>query len=143
MLTITYDVIYSNSGQFSTHISLDGVLGATGMPVENANVTAGEDQVIYLINPTDEKNESSLLLQNYPNPFNPSTVINYTLTKPDFISLKIYNSLGQQIAILVNEYKGTGEYQVSFNASGLSSGIYFYEARTSEYTEIRKMNLVR
>jgi hypothetical protein len=87
------------------------------------------------------------LSQNYPNPFNPATVIRYIIDKKQFVSLKIYNILGKEVATLVNEEKPAGEYTVEFDGSsvadGLPSGIYFYQLRTANYTETKKMTLLK
>jgi hypothetical protein len=85
------------------------------------------------------------LHQNYPNPFNPETTISYTLTKSDFVELKIYDLLGREMAVLVNEFKNAGTYKVSFNAAvhGLTSGVYFYTLRSSGHTQTRKFSLVK
>jgi photosystem II stability/assembly factor-like uncharacterized protein len=83
------------------------------------------------------------LEQNYPNPFNPSTTINYTIAKPDLVKIAVYNTLGQKIKELVNEVKGTGSYSISFNASSISSGIYFYKIETSEFSQVKKMILLK
>ncbi|MEO6695977.1 MAG: T9SS type A sorting domain-containing protein [Ignavibacteria bacterium] len=64
--------------------------------------------------------------QNYPNPFNPKTVISYKLAASSFISLKVYNSLGKEVAVLVNQQQNVGSYEIDFDASGLASGVYFY-----------------
>lgn len=83
------------------------------------------------------------LEQNYPNPFNPSTRINYSIKNEGFVSLKVYNILGQQIANLVNEVKTPGNYSINFNASDLSSGIYLYKIESNGFTQTKKMILVR
>lgn len=83
------------------------------------------------------------LEQNYPNPFNPSTRINYSIKNEGFVSLKVYNILGQQVANLVNEVKTPGNYSVNFNASDLSSGIYLYKIESNGFTQTKKMILVR
>lgn len=91
-----------------------------------------------------------LLEQNYPNPFNPTTKIKYSI--PSVISteggnlnvvLKVYDILGKQIASLVNEEKPAGNYEINFNAVGLSSGVYFYKLQTGSFTETKKMILLR
>jgi hypothetical protein len=81
--------------------------------------------------------------QNYPNPFNPSTVINYQLPKDGLVSLKVYDILGREVRTLVNEIKSPGKYSVSFNASNLASGIYFYRLQANDYTCIKKMILTK
>jgi plastocyanin len=83
------------------------------------------------------------LNQNYPNPFNPTTVISYQLQKAGPVTLKIYNILGTEIASLVNEFQSEGQYNVSFSGSELSSGVYFYELKTSEFNDIKKMILAK
>ncbi|GBD86097.1 hypothetical protein BMS3Abin03_00006 [bacterium BMS3Abin03] len=81
--------------------------------------------------------------QNYPNPFNPSTKINYQLPKRSFVTLKVYDVLGNEVATLVNEEKPVGEYEVEFNAEGLPSGIYFYQLRAGSFVDTKKMLLVK
>jgi len=83
------------------------------------------------------------LLQNYPNPFNPTTSRQYAIGSRQFVTLKVYDLLGIEIATLVNEEKPAGEYEIKFNASGLPSGIYFYQLRSGNYTETKKMVLIR
>ncbi len=83
------------------------------------------------------------LNQNYPNPFNPSTVIRYTLSNGGKTTLKIYNLLGQEIAALVDEVQSAGEHKVKWNASGMASGVYLYKLASGNFSEIRKMILLR
>ncbi len=84
---------------------------------------------------------SYFLEQNYPNPFNPSTKINYGLKESGFVSLKVYNILGTEVATLVNEYKPAGNYKVDFDASQLASGVYIYSLKTNNFVQTRKMIL--
>ena len=79
------------------------------------------------------------LLQNYPNPFNPTTNIQYAIGIRQFMTLKVYDVLGKEIATLVNEEKSAGNYEVEFNASHLSSGIYYYQLRSGDFVETKKM----
>jgi Ca-activated chloride channel family protein len=83
------------------------------------------------------------LAQNYPNPFNPSTTISYSLPKTAIVMLRIFNTLGQEVALLVYERKEAGIYQVTWNASNVPSGIYFYRLQAGEYVETKKMVLLR
>lgn len=83
------------------------------------------------------------LEQNYPNPFNPTTNIKFSLPKATNVQLVIYNSMGQEVKSLVNEFKTAGSYTVDFNASELASGTYFYKLITSDFTETKKMTLVK
>ena len=83
------------------------------------------------------------LSQNYPNPFNPSTMINYEIPKSSFVTLKVYDILGREIATLINEEKPTGSYKITFNASKYSSGVYFYKLSAGNYTQVKKMVLIK
>ena len=82
------------------------------------------------------------LVQNYPNPFNPSTIISYSLPKTASVSLRIFNALGQEVAMLVNEQKPPGYYQVQWNAN-VPSGVYFYRLQAGEFVETKKMMLIK
>ena len=87
-----------------------------------------------------------LLKQNYPNPFNPSTKINYEIPTTGFVSLRVYDVLGNEIATLVNEKQNAGEYNIDFNAGqygNVSSGVYFYKLTVGEFTETKTMLLVK
>jgi len=83
------------------------------------------------------------LYQNYPNPFNPETNIKFDLAKSDFVSLKVFDTKGREVANLVNEKLSTGSYTVKFNAGNLSSGVYYYSLRTAGNTITNKMLLVK
>jgi len=83
------------------------------------------------------------LYQNYPNPFNPTTNIKFQISKIGFVRLKIYNSLGIEIKTLVNEKLGPGTYEALFNGNGLSSGIYFYKLETENFTDVKKLVLIK
>jgi Secretion system C-terminal sorting domain len=83
------------------------------------------------------------LSQNYPNPFNPDTKIEYKITNAGFVSLKVYEILGRVAAILVNEVKQPGNYEVQFDGDKFPSGIYFYRLNAGNYSEIKKMVLMR
>lgn len=84
-----------------------------------------------------------VLEQNYPNPFNPTTNISFSLPKEGFTRLNIYNVLGQQVASLVNENLKAGKYNYTFDASKLSTGVYFYSLQTTDYSLTKKMLLVK
>jgi hypothetical protein len=93
------------------------------------------------LSPTAPK--TFLLEQNYPNPFNPSTTIRYQLPVASEVKLEVYDVLGKKIATLVNERQSAGSYQVVWNASGLSSGTYFYRLQAGTFTQTKKMILVK
>ena len=81
--------------------------------------------------------------RNYPNPFNPSTKINWQSPVSGWQTLKVYDVLGNEVATLVNEYRKAGNYEINFDASKLSSGVYCYQLRTGEFVETKKMILVK
>lgn len=83
------------------------------------------------------------LSQNYPNPFNPVTNIKFSIPKAGAVTLKVYDMLGREAAELVNEFKPAGNYLVDFNAAHLSSGVYFYRIQTPDFSEVKKMVLVK
>jgi len=83
------------------------------------------------------------LMQNYPNPFNPTTNIKYQISHNGFVTLKVYDILGKEVAILVQEEKAYGVYEAEFNASLLPSGIYFYRLHINSYTKTMKMLLLK
>ena len=83
------------------------------------------------------------LNQNYPNPFNPSTVITYSVPGAEFVTLKVYDILGNEIAVLVDGERDAGTHNVEFNSSGLSSGTYFYRIQAGSFTDTRKMILLK
>ncbi len=109
---------------------------------------------------SDYSNESSILVtsvspipiisklkynlsQNYPNPFNPSTIINYTVAKTGLVTIKLYNIMGSEIAILLNEVKKPGNYQLTFEEKDLSSGVYFYRMTSGGFSSVKKLILVK
>jgi hypothetical protein len=83
------------------------------------------------------------LSNNYPNPFNPSTTISYSVPEIEFVTLKIYDVLGNEIATLVNEEKELGSYEVEFYGTGIVSGIYFYRLQAGSFVETKKMILMK
>ena len=87
--------------------------------------------------------DSYKLSQNYPNPFNPTTSINFSIPKAGLVSLKVFDMLGRQVAVLVNNYKTVGNYRIDFNASELSSGIYFYKMEINDFVAIKKFVLIK
>jgi hypothetical protein len=83
------------------------------------------------------------LSANYPNPFNPSTSISYSIPENTLVTLKIYDVLGNEVVELINEQKESGNYQIDFNASELSSGIYYYTLTAGNFTSTKKMILMK
>ncbi|MBS4034431.1 MAG: T9SS type A sorting domain-containing protein [Ignavibacterium sp.] len=139
---------------------------ATECPGTNLynQLPAIRNAVYDLLNPTSVQFEENLpeefhLAQNYPNPFNPSTTIRFVIPNEvrnlkDFssqtprndntlVTLKVYDVLGNEVAVLVNENKPAGNYQIEFDASGLSSGVYFYSLMAEDIVQTRKMILLQ
>ena len=83
------------------------------------------------------------LAQNYPNPFNPTTTIRFRIEDFGFVSLRVYDLLGNELETLVNEEKPKGVYEITFDGSGLPSGTYFYQFKTDNYIETKKMQLMK
>jgi hypothetical protein len=92
---------------------------------------------------TEPRPGSFRLQQNYPNPFNPSTTISFEIGRPVFVSLKVYDVLGKEVATLVNETKREGKYNVQWEPSDMPSGIYFYRVHAGDFSDIKKMALIR
>ena len=83
------------------------------------------------------------LYQNYPNPFNPSTIIKYQIPQSGYVTLKVYDILGKEVESLVNKMMNSGNYEVKFEGSNLTSGIYFYQLKINNYTATKKMMLLK
>ncbi len=114
--------------------------------IDDAGNSAWSDELSSII--TSIGSESLLpdvfaLSQNYPNPFNPSTTIKYQLPLASNVSIKLYDVLGKEIAILVNEFKSAGFYEINFNAVSLTSGVYFYRIEAGDFVQINKMILLK
>ena len=83
------------------------------------------------------------LYQNYPNPFNPSTRIRFALPEASNVKIEIYNAIGQRVAVLVNETRPTGYFEVNFDASKYASGLYIYRIQTGKFIQSKKMMLLK
>jgi hypothetical protein len=83
------------------------------------------------------------LAQNYPNPFNPSTTIKFALPQSSNVTLKVYNALGQEVSTLINQFMESGLHTINFDASNLNSGIYFYRLDSGQFSEVKKMTLIK
>jgi len=104
-------------------------------PVKILSVTDGDEK--------SSQPENFVLHQNYPNPFNPSTKISWESTVGSWQTLKIFDMLGHEVQTLANEYKSAGTHDVTFDTSGLPSGIYFYKLQAGNFTETKKMLLLK
>jgi hypothetical protein len=147
--------IFSSTDNGSSWTEVDsGLYGSvTCLAADAVNVYAGTYDGVWL-RPLSELSTSAQvssaqiptafeLCQNYPNPFNPTTTIQYALPHPSHVTLAIYNTLGQQVATLVNADIHAGSHEAKFDASGLSSGVYFYRMKAGDFVQVRKLLLVR
>jgi photosystem II stability/assembly factor-like uncharacterized protein len=128
--TTVLETLYAGDGGTSSASSGTGVYEYSFIPSNVGNPNSGI--------PTKFD-----LLQNYPNPFNPATTISYQLPASGFIKLAVYDMLGREVAVLVDRYKKAGYYDLNFNASYFSSGIYFYRLTTDNFVGVKKMILVK
>jgi subtilisin-like proprotein convertase family protein len=114
----------------------DGRLIGWGIQFNNSSVTAINSENTGV--PTRFN-----LYQNYPNPFNPSTTIKYDIPKDALVKVVVFDVLGREVRTLVNEQKKAGSYSLQMNASGLSSGVYFYKIHAGDFTDTKKMVLIK
>jgi Ice-binding-like len=136
-------VLTQTSISLGTGASMNGILLAQTAVTLDANAVtkaAGTTGV-----ETEFTPQEFYLSQNYPNPFNPSTSIEYFIPSDGFVSLKIFNTIGQEVSTLVNERQSAGRYTVSFNSTGigLPSGLFFYSLRSGDFNATRKMILIK
>ena len=108
---------------------------------KNALAKSAMNQIIVLQSP--EIVTTYALSQNYPNPFNPTTTIAYQIPNDGKVTIKIFDVTGREVTTLVDEFKSSGQYSVKFDASRLSSGIYFYSIRSGDYNAVKKMSLIK
>lgn len=114
-------------------------LSITMLTFEDITITSiGEDDIVDFFQPIEFE-----LSQNYPNPFNPTTVINYQLPVNSDVRLDVYNMVGRKVATLVNSQQSAGSHQVTFDATGLASGMYVYRLQAGEFVQTRKLILIK
>ncbi len=113
---------------------------AGGVPASNLAQWDGTIGINIISNKVPD---SYKLYQNYPNPFNPSTKIRYTIKENGTVAIKVFDITGKEVKALVNEKQNAGEYEVTFNGNSLSSGIYIYKLESGDYSEAKKMTLLK
>ena len=121
----------------------DGIMDMTGIDeLDDLLILFVNDGVV---NISEEESVPAefYLSQNYPNPFNPITNFEFRISDFGFVSLKVYDLLGREVAVLIDEEKSAGEYEVEFNGEGLSSGMYFYTLKAGNFTDTKKMILLK
>ncbi len=106
-----------------------------GEPLEKATANTGDEKELVV--------QSYQLFQNYPNPFNPETRIRFQLPVEGHVTILVYDISGAQVATLVDRYYEAGSFQVRFDAAHLSSGIYLYRIESGEFSQVRKMMLLK
>jgi hypothetical protein len=116
------------------------IVGAGGNILRTTN---GGNIPTGILNIENEIPENYSLSQNYPNPFNPSTTIKFSVAGTGNVSLKVYDVMGKEIAVVVNQNLTPGVYTADFDASALPSGTYFYRITAGSYTETRKLVLIK
>jgi hypothetical protein len=123
---------------YFTDLDNGWIVGGNGLIVKYTNPMSHYDPVTNpgLVN-------TFHLYQNYPNPFNPGTKISYELPVTSFVTLKVYDVLGKDVALLVSERQSAGKYSVDFNARNLTSGVYFYKIEGGDFKEIKRMLLIK
>ncbi len=127
----------SNGQQVIVWASTEGSSGNTALQIRSMVTSpTGIDEAITVADGFE-------LAQNYPNPFNPTTKISFTIPVDQQVVLKVYNSLGEEIATLINSNMSKGTHTINFDANGLSSGLYFYKLESGNKLLIRKMMLLK
>lgn len=140
---------YSNMTTYSYKVLAKDNRGLSSLKSERGLVRGYIDACNETEDPGNQQvtNENELpgkyFIKNYPNPFNPVTNIHYELPSDNFVKLIIYDITGKEILLLINEFKSAGSYNVNFNGSNLSSGIYFYKIEAGSFIQIKKMMLVK
>lgn len=137
----SYQLVSSTVDFNSTSVS--NVTVETANNYLSVNVVLTTDGVTSVKSETNNIVTTYALNQNYPNPFNPSTSISYQLPANGFVTIKVYNVIGKEIATLVNEYQQSGNYSKEFNANGLTSGVYFYTIKAGSFSATKKMILMK
>ncbi|MBL1213090.1 MAG: T9SS type A sorting domain-containing protein [Ignavibacteriae bacterium] len=127
-----YKIMAIDLSGYESSFSNEVEVRVAGEPLEKGSVTNHPDEF---------KNYE--LAQNFPNPFNPTTSIKYSVKERGFVSLKVYDLLGKEVADLVNETKNIGHYSANFDASELPSGVYIYSLRVNDFVQNRKMSLLK
>lgn len=132
----------SNSPQDYSYFDSDDISGAILYRLKQIDIdgTFEYSESIEIDVPLPDKYE---LFQNRPNPFNPTTTIKYSIPEDTEVKLAIYDILGNEVELLIDQYQNAGTYSITFDASNLSSGIYYYKLQTSNYSEVKKMVLLK
>jgi hypothetical protein len=128
--------LYPSLGELRNDIGAYGGPGAELLPDISGIVGVRQSDI-------DQIPNSIILYQNYPNPFNPATNIRYEILERSLVTVKVYDVLGNEVITLVNEEESAGEYEIEFDGTGLTSGIYFYQCDTGSFVETKMMILLK
>jgi hypothetical protein len=135
---------FADTGTYiAMNLKLDGQIIRGWAVTSNGRIARYHELISGISNNQNNMPENYSLLQNYPNPFNPSTKISFSLPKAGDVKLVVFDILGREIATLVNGFTGAGNHTVDFNAANLSSGVYLYKIQAGDFTETRKMILMK
>ena len=129
---------YAETGAFDFNTRIAGFRLPKDGATSEAGVGATDQLTLGLETPTDFQ-----LAQNHPNPFNPTTMMTFAMPQAGHVSVKVYNLLGQEVATIVNEVRDAGNHTVSFDAAGLSSGVYLYVMQSGDFTATKRMTLLK
>ena len=141
---VNFDTQYVGTGTYQA-MSLkqdDNIIRGWAV-TSNGAIAMYNEQLVGVSNNQNQIPSNYLLLQNYPNPFNPSTKISFSLPKAGNVKLIVYDVLGREVATLVNEFTSAGIHAIDFNATNLSSGIYIYRIEAGNFTDTKKMILLK
>jgi hypothetical protein len=157
-----YELLLSTDSLFSN--AIDTLISDTTIILANLEINtkyywkvkakneigSGDESVVFSFKTSVTDVEATQILpfefslsQNYPNPFNPSTNIQYAISSRQFVTIKVYDILGNEITTLVNDYRDAGIYNVQFTMHNLASGIYFYTLQAGDFVESKKMILLK
>lgn len=135
---------FADTGTYiAMNLKLDGNIIRGWAVTSNGRIARYHETISGISNNQNTMPENYVLMQNYPNPFNPSTKINFAIPKAGNVKLMVFDVLGREISVLVNEYRQAGNHTVVFDAENLASGIYFYSIETGDFTDTKKMILIK
>jgi hypothetical protein len=142
----------SSKGRMSTGVNqnnmsilafTDGRNDANGIYAQNINYNGTFGPPTGITNTSNFTPDKFVLYQNYPNPFNPATNIKFQIVNNNFVSLKIFDILGKEVSTLVNEKLNAGEYETTFDGSNFPSGVYFYKLTAGDFSDVKKMVMIK
>lgn len=131
------------NGEITVAFALVGATSLADLKTNSANAKAKYNSIVAVGNQSAILPERFSLGQNYPNPFNPTTNISYSLPKASDVAVKIYDILGNEVRTIESGFKNAGNYNINFDATGLASGIYYYKIQAGDFSDVKKLTLVK